>query len=373
MKICWQGFASKCHSWSIIAQNISRQLIKAGHQVDIFSTNGIEFFPEDLKPNLIGYVEENIPNKIYGRIPDKNYDCQLSYTAMKNFPHYFKNGNKNRFATWCYEFPILPAGFAKQHIHVDKILAPSKFAKDIFFKNGIPDEKIVIIPHGINSEDWKNVSPYKLSTKKTRKIFVNIGQAHLRKNIDGMLEAFGLAFNKNDDVCLVAKVYTNGTRTQPFEVDTLDLFNKFKKKYPNHAEIELITNFVPNISSLYAACDIVFTLSFSEAFYMPGIEAMAANKINISPAYGGQLDFLNKDNSILINGKMIRADTKMQYWEPSPYNGVFSADVNDAAEKLKDLVAHYDNYFKKFSPKMQEILPQYEWSKISKDIINLCI
>ena len=60
MKILWNGFASRNHSWSLVAQNICRSLIKFGHQVDIFSTNGIKYFPQDLKNNLIGYTEESV-------------------------------------------------------------------------------------------------------------------------------------------------------------------------------------------------------------------------------------------------------------------------------------------------------------------------
>lgn len=371
MKICWFGFLGKNMSWSLVAQNISRQLISLGHQVDLFSTNGIEYFPEDLKPNLVGYMEENKPETIYGKLPTGIYDCQLSYTAMKNFPYYFSRGEKNRFGIWCYEWNVLPSGFAKQHIYVDKILAPSKFTRDIFIDNKIPEDKVVLVPHGINLQDYQNVLPYKFSTTKSKKILVNIGQPHRRKRIDGMLEAFGLAFNKNDDVCLVAKISAKKSKLQAFEIDVFDLFNKFKKKYPNHAEIELITQYVPNIISLYVACDLVYTLSYTEGFYLPALETLAAKKINVCPNFGGQLDFLNTENSILINGKMIRADAKMQYWNTSPYNGVFEADLEEAANKLKDVVNNYDDYLKTFSPKMEEMVQQYTWENVVNQILNL--
>ena len=109
MKICWYGFLGKSHSWSIVGQNICRQLKKHGHEVDMFSTNGLEYFPKDLKENLKGFVEEQ-HGLTYGQLNskidvclDKTYDMQLSYTALKNFPYYFKRGNKNRFGIWNYE------------------------------------------------------------------------------------------------------------------------------------------------------------------------------------------------------------------------------------------------------------------------------
>ncbi len=113
-------------------------------------------------------------------------------------------------------------------------------------------------------------------------------------------------------------------------------------------------------------------MTHAECFWMPGLEGFAANKIVIAPRYGGQLDYMNDDNSILIDGKEIRADNRMQYWEPSPYAKVFDPDQNQAAEKLKDLITNYDDYLKKFSPNMQEIAHQFTWDNAAKQIIGLC-
>ena len=102
------------------------------------------------------------------------------------------------------------------------------------------------------------------------------------------------------------------------------------------------------------------------------MEGFAANKIVVAPRYGGQLDYMNDTNSILIDGKAIRADMKMQYWEPSPYASVFDPDIEDGARKLKNLITNYDDYLKKFSTKMQEILPNYSWTKVVEKIVELC-
>jgi hypothetical protein len=90
MNICWFGFLGKNHSWSIVAQNIARQLISMGHKIDLFSTNGTEHFPADLKPYLKGCIEENTQittsnfEKVIGKKLDSTYDMQLSYTALDN-------------------------------------------------------------------------------------------------------------------------------------------------------------------------------------------------------------------------------------------------------------------------------------------------
>lgn len=377
MKISWVGYLGKNHSWSIVAQNLSRQLIKAGHKVDLFSTNGIQHFPEDLKPNLKGFVEENVQitvtnfDKIIAGRLEKIYDMQLSYTALKNFNAYFNSGSKNRFGIWNYETTILPKAFAKYYQFVDKVLPSSQFSKKIFTDNGMPDDKQVVVPHGIYLERFQNLGKFPLKTKKKYKILANIAQPHLRKNIPGLLKAYGKAFTKQDDVCLVLKVSKKSPqpgRDVPFN----DLYNNFRNTFKNHAEVEIIDQFIIDIETLYNACDVVFTMSHAECFWMPGLEGFAANKIVVAPRYGGQLDYMNDDNSILIDGKEIRADIRMQYWEPSPYAKVFDPDTEQCALKLKDLINNYDDYLKKFSPKMQEIIPNYTWDKAVEQIIGLC-
>jgi glycosyltransferase involved in cell wall biosynthesis len=377
MKVCWFGFLGKNHSWSIVAQNLSREFIRLGHEVDLFSTNGTDHFPEDLKPYLKGAISETDvldANNFYDLVAsklEKEYDMQMSYTALRNFCNYFVRGDKNRFGIWNYETTVLPTAFAKFYKCVDKVLPSSQFSQKIFADNGMPLDHQVVVPHGIYLDRFANLGKYPLKTKKKYKILANIAQPHLRKNIPGLLRAFGKAFTNKDDVCLVLKVARKSP--QPgFDVPFNEIFARWNKEFPKHAEVEIIDNFIVDIETLYNACDIVYTMAHAECFWMPGLEGFAANKIVVAPRYGGQLEYMNDENSILIGGKEIRADNRMQYWEPSPYARVFDPDTTEAAAKLKDLIANYDDYLKKFSPKMQEVAHRFTWENAAKQIIGLC-
>lgn len=355
MKICLQQFLSGKHSWGIVGQNIARAFLKKGHDVHMKSTNGYEFFPEDLKNNIV----ENL---------DAVYDAQISYTAPKNFPIYLSRGVRNRFGIWTYEWPLLPAGFTKYHQSVDKILAPSTFAKYCFVNSGVPDDKVMVVPHGINLQDYENKTKYSLKTKKKRKILVNIGQAHLRKAIPDMFKAYFEAFTDKDDVCLVAKIFIKKKIEHSFEVDPISIYNKIKSKYKNPAEVELITSYVPCMVELYNACDIVFTLSHCEGYYMPAAEALAVGKLNIAPRYGGQLDFLNDNNSLLVEGTIVRAPKEYQYWESNLYNTHFQSDIQDAVLKLRKAVFEYDELMNKFLPNIKNVINDYTWDKVAQQI-----
>lgn len=369
MKVVWRGFSAGNHSWSQVAQNISRSLIQLGHQVDIFSTNGIEHFPEDLKNNLIGYGDEKKP-LISGKIPDNNYDLAISYTAMMNFPKYLQHSQNNRFGIWCYEFSSLPEGFAKFHNYCDKLLAPSNFAKQIFVNSGIPADKVPVIPHGINLKEIDSTTIYKLKTNKKTKILINLGQIHKRKNIAGIFEIFGRAFNKNDNVCLVAKI-TNKPITQKFELSFNNLYSDFKRKFPNHAEVEIIDKFIPNIYSLYKACDITFSPSHTEGFGLVPLESMSVGCIPVASNYGGFLDFLNQSNAFLIEGEEFSVPPDFLYYTNKTGLKAFKPNIDDGIKKLRAAVEMSQS-----NPQFKEKLiahtrENYDWNNISKSIISL--
>ncbi len=370
MKISWCGFGGSNHSWSLVAQNICRALKKNGHDVHMFSTNGIKHFPEDLKDNLRGYVDEG-STQLHGAVLDEKYDMQLSYTAFKNFDKYFLRGNQNRFGIWNYETDILPKAFAKLTKNVDKVLPSSNFSKYIFTKNGVPEDHQVVVPHGIHLDRFEKMNKFPLRTNKKLKILANIAQPHIRKNIPGLLSAYGKAFTKKDDVCLVLKVVRQ-TKGSSFEVDFNNIFNDFKRKFKDHAEVEIIDSFIVDIEDLYNACDVVFTMTHTECFWMPGLEGFAANKIVVAPRYGGQLDYMNDDNSFLVDGKECRAPLQLQYWEPSMYAKMFNPSDDHAASILKNIYQNYESILNKFSPNIKSILPNYTWDAVANKILSLC-
>lgn len=359
MKVCLHQFLGKNHSWSIVGQNIARALVKKGHEVHLNSTNGYDHFPAD----LVGLIKPEL---------DRDYDMQISYTAMKNFPHYLSHGDKNRFGIWNYETTVLPYGFSKYYQFTDMMLPSSNFSKKIFADSGIPESHLTVVPHGADLDAFQTTIKHPLKTKKKFKILANIAQPHVRKNIPGMFEAFGRAFTKNDDVCLVAKVSVKKEAEMQFDVDFHGIMKAFKRKYPKHAEIELITEFIPNIAQLYNSCDAVFSMTHAECFWLPGIEAMAAGKIVIAPQYGGQLDFMSEDNSLLIPGKVIASPRHMQYWTTSPFAAMFDPDVQEASKLLQYAYKNQEALLEKFGPEMKKAVSIYSWDNVATQILGLC-
>jgi glycosyltransferase involved in cell wall biosynthesis len=371
MRFCYQGFYGKNHSWSVIAQNISRSLLQLGNSVDVFSTNGTVNIPSDLLPNVVGYVKNE--KEIVGSVLEDNYDASFSYTALKNSPQYLRHSKKNRFLIWCYEFSSknsLPPGFAKNHISADLILPPSHFAKQVFLDSGVPENKMVVLPHGVNVLEIQEAEPIKLKTKKSIKILINLGQIHRRKNLDGAFEMYGRAFSESDDVCLVLKVQDSKVKFS-FELSFNEIYGKFLKKFPNHAEVEIIKEFIPNIYSLYKSCDITFSPSHCEGFGLVPIEGLAVGLIPIASRYGGFLDFLDDQNSLLIDGENFMVPPNFLYYQSRTGTTAFKPFIDSGVDKLKFAVENISSLKKEAIINSTKIIKKYNWLDITKTLLSL--
>jgi len=127
------------------------------------------------------------------------------------------------------------------------------------------------------------------------------------------------------------------------------------------------------MTSLYASVDCLFMLTKAEAFFLPALQGLAAKKIVITSNYGGQLDFLNENNSILINGKMTRAPISAQYWTPNIYSSWFEADIEEAAEKLRYAAKNVELLKGRFYANMgEDFWEKFSWDGVAKEILKLC-
>lgn len=357
----------KAHSWAVVGQSLGREFLKLGHSVDFISTDGLndQFIPEDLRSCI-------------RTEPTGRYDLQLSYTAPHNWPIYLNQqyGGK-KLAIWNYEYPVkkgnhtLLPGFAKYHNAVDKVLPSSNFTKEVFLGMKIPEEKMVVVPHGINLDQFNHDRKFPLKTKKSKKILLNIAQPHKRKAIHLALESYGKAFNKNDDICLVAKVLKQNKTDHCFDVDFQEIFKIFEKNYPNHAEVEIVYDYIKDISEIYNSCDINFSATFAECWHLPSLEAICSGLINVVPNYGGQLDFCHNKNSLLIDGEIVRCPKDHLYWQQTDFAVHFKINTNDAAKKLQQAYSDYNNLKQEFLPEMKKTAEKFTWKKAAEQILSI--
>lgn len=303
MKIRFHTMLGVLHSWSIVSQQLARAMKRlGGHDIFMRSTNNLEHFPEDLKPLLLpgyhGMFEEGKnadfltpsgdfisvdPKHRIPNIEDTNrpYDLEFAYTVPLQYPRRFHPESRCRVAIWNYESSILPPGWHLYPRAIDYLLPSSQYSYDIFANNGVPKDKMLVVPHGVDTDIFNpNIPPFKLKTEKKVKFLFN-AIPHARKLHERVFKAYCDAFTGDDDVCLVLKtkfLVPKDPVRKPFEVNVEEMLKKELGKRRNPPEIEIINDiFIEDIGSLYTACDCVVSMSSCEGFcLLPDIEVDTA-------------------------------------------------------------------------------------------------
>lgn len=396
MKVRFHTMLGTLHSWSIVSQCLARAMINiGGHDVYMKSTNNLEHFPDDLKPYLIpgyhgvlsqgpaDYIEEDgtqtksDPKSPFPNLKEEGfpYDLELAYTIFYQFPRRFFPQSKARVGFWNFESSVLPPGWHLYHHAIDYVLPSSQYSYDIFAKNNIPESKMLVVPHGVDTNVFNpDIPPFKLRTEKKIK-FLHNAIPHARKCHDRMIEAYLDAFTGDDDVCLIMKTkFKQPDRDKPFEVNVEETLEKAFKGRKNPPEIEIINDkFIPDIGSLYTACDAVVSMSSAEGFWLPGLEALACGMLVIAPRHGGQLEFLNDDNSLLINTNEMKAPITMQYWTHSPDAVVGDPDTRHCSELMRRAYENMDEEKVRIQKAARETTEKFSWENAAQMILDLPI
>jgi glycosyltransferase involved in cell wall biosynthesis len=367
-------------SWAYVSARLCQALEELGHNVYTISTNGIRnsdpYFTEKKM------IESTIALQKFG-IGRRPIDMDFCYTVPSNFPKRFLTNSKHKCAIYNYETHYWDPKWAQFYYIVDYYFPSSNFSAEIFHINRIPQEKIYVIPHGVDTRVFNpNISKIKLRTRKKYK-FVSVVAPHYRKNIPALLDAYCRAFTKKDDVCLVlkTKVYrhsdgiyhmqNNPKGRKAFEIILGDVFRELVKKHgKNIPEIELLDGHVENVASIYNSCDCHISTTGAEGFFMPGIESFSCGLLNIVPNYSGHLDYMDKKNSLLINTKLRPAKNVEQYWAFDPRSQIGEVDINHTAELMKKAYKEHNVLMKKFKPNMDKMVRKFSWEYAAQLMID---
>lgn len=96
----------------------------------------------------------------------------------------------------------------------DRILVGSNFVRDTFITEGVPAEKLVVIPYGADTALFEPPEQNKPGGKGLRVLFV--GQIGQRKGISYLLEAARRTAGHGDSLTLVGQIQGNGQALAPY-------------------------------------------------------------------------------------------------------------------------------------------------------------
>ncbi|MBW2992380.1 glycosyltransferase family 4 protein [Candidatus Woesearchaeota archaeon] len=235
--------------------------------------------------------------------------------------------DKYTVGCWVWELSNLPPTWKTYSSFVDETWVPSRFMADATKK--IISKDVTIIPHIIQPRDFNVYQRhhFKIDDKKFVFLFIfNFYSCFERKNPMAVIEAFKKAFPENEDVLLVIKCSSPQLEPRKF----MELYSKQKEGY-----IKIIKDFLSReeVNSLINVCDCYVSLHRSEGFGLPIAEAMYMGKPVIATNYSGNTDFMDKENSFLVDFSLV--DVGNRYGLPGNRDQWADADIDHAAEMMR--------------------------------------
>lgn len=221
-----------------------------------------------------------------------------------------------------------------------KVLALTEIEKEQYSKMGVGEDRIEIVPLGINLDEYKNLPDKgnfksKYGIDENEKLILFLGRIHKIKGLDLLIDSFSQIKNENVKLAIVGGDYGFKDELEK-QIEKYGLSDKviFPGVLTGKDKIEALTD-----------CDIFVMPSRYESFTTSGLEAMACSKPLV----------LTKNNHI-------------HTWVKDNVGLTCEFDEEDLSECMKTLL-NDEELCEKFGKTGRELIEnEYDWNKVSKQI-----
>ena len=307
----------------------------------------------------------------YGK--EFKHDVNLVLTETNH--HYFYDeymGPKIAYNVW--ESTLQPQGFFNKLLQYDELWVPSKWQKECSIEQGFEEERVKVVPEGVDvdtffPEDVESLDTYKDGRFK----FLLFGRWDYRKSTKEIIQTFLKTFDKDEPVDLVVSIdnrwgeQMDGFKTTEERLENYNLIDDRIKQLSFTSREDYIKYL--KTGHVFLSC------ARSEGWNLPLIEAMSCGTPSIYSNCSGQLEFaegrgipvrIDSEKAANTNdyGRYTMSDLPGNYYEP---------DFNHLSEVMRDVYVNYKTYKEKSLKESIEIREQFNWDKVADiglDTIN---
>ncbi len=240
-----------------------------------------------------------------------------------------KNPGKKAYVGYTtFETDSIPAPWVESCNLMDEIWVPSHFNIETFSRAGVQREKLHVIPHGFDPSHYQSEStePLQIGEKKGFD-FLSIFEWTYRKGWDVLIKAYIEEFKADEDVRLILRTYQGGGIIGKKAVPIIDQLTNFIVSLGhdpcNIPDIEILDNIVPAelMPGLYKSADTFILPTRGEGWGIPLTESMLMEVPVIATRWSAQTEFMNDDNSYLIDVDAILPVSDQQVKDNPLYEG----------------------------------------------------
>lgn len=297
-------------------------------------------------------------------------DVQIIHMTPENFPKYKRQGIPN-FGFFAWETDKLPDNWIPICNSMDGLLVPSDYNVEVAKISGItvPIRKV---EHAIDQSQFEKIQHFDFGLPKDVFIFYSIFQWTERKNPIGLLKAYFSEFCSADKVLLLLKSYrfNNGNLEDKkwIEKEVATIGNSMNIKDFPAASLVFKSMSRQEMLSFHNQCDVLVHPCRSEGFGLTQFEAMAMGKPVISTNYSGHLEFMNKENSYLVDYSMTPV-TNMPWNIYTGRQNWAEPDVGDLKKAMREVYENRDAAKQK-GLLGKETVKDYSWKLIGEKMVK---
>jgi autotransporter strand-loop-strand O-heptosyltransferase len=308
---------------------------------------------------LVEADNRRIDNPIYSY--QDNFEADINIVLNEHNHYYFYdsyNGYNIAYNVW--ESTKYSDEFFNKLLEFDELWVPTEWQRQISIEQGYPEDKIFIIPEGVDGKVFK---PNFKSKKNNKFQFIIIGRWDYRKGIKESIEAFLKAFPNNPNVELLINV------ENPFSVDGLNSTEERLKHYGLEDSRIKILKFLDRKQyiSLLQNADVFISCARAEGWNLPLIEALACGTPSIYSKCSGQLEFTKgKGLAVEILGEEPATNGEGLTFEHNIPGNYYNPNFEDLINKIKDSYQNYDIWKKWHLQRSKEIREEFSWKNQAK-------
>jgi glycosyltransferase involved in cell wall biosynthesis len=241
---------------------------------------------------------------------------------------------RHTIAFWAWEVASFPRRFLPAFDHVDEVWVGSRHVRDAV--GSIATVPVLVIPQPVSMPpDAASAAPPPGLPSGFRFLFAfDYLSVVERKNPLATIEAFKRAFDPGSGATLLVK-----TLNDEFDRAAHESVREAAAKHP---DVQLLERRLPRSErdGLMNAVDCYVSLHRAEGFGYTLAESMWLGKPVIATGYSGNVDYMNAQNSYLVDYRLVPTGAGH---DPYPPEGEWAEpDVDHAARLMREVFEHRD-------------------------------